>query len=136
MQYGNYGFAKAWAILAGAVLIIVGVAGFVPGQALVGDDPDALLATDDLHNLVHLLTGVVALAIYLRVTGSGVTTALMAFGALYAAVFVLVLVSPDLFGLFDVRANTALHVIHAALAVVSLAVGYLAGKQAVAAATA
>jgi hypothetical protein len=49
---------------------------------------------------------------------------------------VLVLISPDLFGLFDVRANTTLHVIHATLAVVSLAVGYLAGKQAVAAATA
>jgi hypothetical protein len=52
----KHGFAKAWAILAGAVLITVGVAGFIPGQGLVGD-PDALLATDNLHNLVHLLTG-------------------------------------------------------------------------------
>jgi hypothetical protein len=45
---------------------------------------------------------------------------------LYAVIFIAVLVSPTLFGLFSVPANAALHVIHAALAVVSLAVGYMA----------
>ena len=46
--------------------------------------------------------------------------------ALYAIIFVAVLLSPTLFGIFSVAANAPLHVIHAAVAVVSLAVGYMA----------
>ena len=36
------------------------------------------------------------------------------------------LASPNLFGIFKVSANAPIHVIHAAVAVVSLAVGYMA----------
>ena len=43
-----------------------------------------------------------------------------------SVIFVAVLLSPTLFGLFKVEANAAIHVIHGAVAVVSLAVGYLA----------
>ena len=41
-------------------------------------------------------------------------------------ILVAVLASPTLFGLFSVPANAAVHVIHAAVAVVSLAVGAMA----------
>jgi hypothetical protein len=50
----------------------------------------------------------------------------MGFGILYVVIFVAVLVSPSLFGLFSVPANAVVHVIHAALAVVSLGVAYMA----------
>jgi hypothetical protein len=41
-----------------------------------------------------------------------------------------VLISPNLFGFFDVPATAIVHVINAALAVVSLAVGYMARNSA------
>ena len=45
---------------------------------------------------------------------------------LYVIIFVAVLLSPTLFGLFSVAANAPIHVVHAAVAVVSLAVGLMA----------
>jgi hypothetical protein len=41
-------------------------------------------------------------------------------------IFVAVVASPTLFGLFSVASNASVHVIHAAVALVSLAVGYMA----------
>jgi hypothetical protein len=41
-------------------------------------------------------------------------------------IFVAVLLSPNLFGLFSVSANAPIHVIHAAVALVTLAVGFMA----------
>ena len=51
----------------------------------------------------------------------------MIFGAVYVLILVLVVVSPTFFGLFNsVPANVGDHVLHAALAVVSFGVWYLA----------
>ena len=115
---------QSWSTLAGAVLVIVGLLGFIDNP-LVGD-ADALLPTGTLHNLVHLATGLLALGIAFGMRGRAQAQALIGFGVLYAVIFVVVLLSPTLFGLFDRPANVNLHVIHAALAVVSIVVGYLA----------
>ena len=125
----NYNLAKLWALAAGVVLIIVGIAGFIPDQKLVGDEEDALLATDGFHNIVHIGTGLLALVIYLGFGGFKLADALIGFGILYVAIFVLVLISNDLFGLFTVEASPALHVVHALLALVSLALGFLTRGQ-------
>ena len=117
--------AKTWALVAGAVLVLVGILGFF-SNPIVGSAPGALVATDTLHNIVHLGTGVLALVIYSLSSGDARKTALIGFGALYAVVFVLVLISPSLFGLFAVPANAIDHVIHAALAVVTLGVAFMA----------
>jgi hypothetical protein len=59
----------------------------------------------------------------------------MLFGGLYAAVFVVTLISRNLFGTLPVPVNAVDHVIHVGVAVVSLALGYLArGRSAYAAA--
>ena len=121
----NSTLAQTWAIIAGAVLVLVGVLGFIPNP-IVGSASGALLATDTLHNIVHLGTGALALIVYTNTRGEAKANALIGFGILYAAIFVLVLVSPTLFGLFAVAANAPLHIIHFALAAVSLAVGFMA----------
>ena len=121
---GNYGLARAWIILAGAVLVLVGALGFIPNP-LVGQD-SALIPTGSVHNIVHLGTGILALYIGLGLKGSTLVNGVIGFGVLYAVIFVVVLLSPTLFGLFSVAANVFLHVIHAALAAVSLTVGYMA----------
>lgn len=118
----NARLARMWLLLAGVILIVVGVLGFFPNP-IVG--PDGFVQTDNVHNVVHALTGLLAIALaYLMPNDIG--TAALLFGALYAVVFVATVVSPNLFGLFSVPVNTVDHVIHIGLAVVSLALGYMA----------
>jgi hypothetical protein len=116
---------KTWSGLAGIVLIAVGVVGFF-GTPIVGSANGALVPTDGLHNVVHLATGVLALWIAIGLSGKTQVDALLGFGILYVVIFVAVLVSPTLFGLFSVPANAVIHVIHAALAVVSLGIAWMA----------
>jgi hypothetical protein len=116
---------KSWSALAGIVLVAVGLLGFL-NTPLVGAAPEALVPTDGLHNVVHLATGALALWIAFGLSGRTQVDALLGFGVLYAVIFLAVLVSPNLFGLFSVPANAVIHVIHAALAVVSLAIGWMA----------
>jgi len=120
----NDSIAQAWMALAGIVLVAVGLLGFI-SNPIVGP-ADALIPTGTVHNVVHLVTGLLALYVAFGMRGAAQASATIGFGVLYAVIFVAVLVSPTLFGLFSVAANVYLHVIHAALAVVSLAVGYMA----------
>ena len=121
----NGGPVQMWMTLAGIVLVAVGLIGFIDNP-LVGSDPNALLPTGLVHNIVHLATGALALYIAFGLRGQNQVNGAIGFGVLYAVILVVVLLSPDLFGLFEVPANAVLHVIHAALAGVSLVVGYMA----------
>ena len=120
----NDPIARSWITLAGIVLIAVGALGFI-SNPLVGQG-SALIPTGTVHNLVHLATGLLALYIAFGLRGLAQANGVIGFGVLYVVIFVAVVLSPTLFGLFEFAANVYLHVIHAALAVVSLAVGYMA----------
>jgi hypothetical protein len=121
----NTNTAMGWATLAGIVLIAAGLLGFL-NTSIAGSQSGALLQVDNVHNIVHLLTGLVALYIAFGLKGEQQVNGVIGFGILYVVIFVAVLVSPTLFGIFSVAANAPIHVIHAAVAVVSLAVGYMA----------
>jgi hypothetical protein len=121
----NANTVMGWATLAGVVLIAAGALGFL-NTAIAGDSPSAILQVDAIHNIVHLLTGLVALYIAFGLRGEQQVNAAIGFGILYVIIFVAVLASPTLFGIFKVSANAPIHVIHAAVALVSLAVGYMA----------
>ena len=121
----NTNTTMGWATLAGIVLIAAGLLGFL-NPSIAGTGSGALLQVDTVHNVVHLLTGLVALYIAFGLKGEQQVNGVIGFGILYAIIFVAVLLSPTLFGIFSVAANAPIHVIHAALAVVSLGVGYLA----------
>ena len=121
----NTNTAMGWATLAGIVLLAAGLLGFL-NTSLAGTADNALLRVDTVHNIVHILTGLVALYIAFGLKGEQQVNAVLGFGVLYVIIFVAVLLSPTLFGIFSVAANTPIHVIHAAVAVVSLAVGYMA----------
>ncbi len=116
--------AKTWMALAGIVLVAVGLLGFIPNP-LVGR-ADSLIPTDAVHNIVHLATGALALFIAFGLRGENRVNGTIGFGVLYLVIFIAVVVSPNLFGLFQVSANIVLHLIHVTLTVVSLAVGYMA----------
>jgi hypothetical protein len=120
----NDALARSWITLAGIVLIAVGLLGFT-SNPLVGNG-SALIPTGSVHNIVHLITGLLALYIAFGLKGENQVNGVIGFGVLYAVIFIVVVLSPTLFGLFDYSANIYLHVIHLGLAVVSLAVGYMA----------
>jgi hypothetical protein len=121
----NTNTAMGWAALAGIVLVAAGLVGFL-NTSIAGTDANALLRVDGVHNIVHVLTGLVALYIAFGLKGEQQVNAVIGFGILYVIIFVAVLASPTLFGIFSVAANGPIHLIHAAVAVVSLAVGYMA----------
>jgi hypothetical protein len=124
----NNNLAMGWAALAGIVLLLAGALGFL-NTPLAGTSENALLRTDTVHNLVHLLTGLVALTIAFGLKGQQLVNGVIGFGVLYVIIFVAVVASPTLFGLFSVAANAPIHVIHAAVAIVSLGVGLMARRD-------
>lgn len=117
---------KTAATVFGAVLLAVGIMGFLPflTQPVAGSDHRLLLGifeVDAVHNVVHILTGGLALlaagsAMYAR-------RYFQAFGVVYAIVFLIGLVQGDtVLGLFPV--NAADHVLHAAIAGLALYLGF------------
>ncbi len=130
-RVGNYGMAQGFLALVGVVLVVAGLLGFIDnpisGDGVNNDGSGVLLAANTVHNLVHTLTGALALYFAFATSGEAQVNGVLIFGAAYVLIFVLVLVSPTFFGLFNpVPANTADHVLHAALAVAAFAVWYLA----------
>ena len=127
---GRDSLAQWWMAIAGVVLLAAGLIGFI--QNPLAYSSNAILIVDNTHNIVHLATGALALFIAFGLRGEQQINATIGFGVLYVAIFVLNIVSPNLFGLFSVPANNAVHVVHAAVAIVTLGVGYLARSAATA----
>lgn len=120
--------AKKLAVVFGIVFVLVGVLGFV-SNPLVGSM--GLFQTNHLHDIVHLLVGVVLLIVAMSAPEkSGLW--LKIFGVVYLLLAVLgFLLVPDggmLLGL--VTMNMADHWLHVVLGVVLLAAGMWAGKSA------
>jgi hypothetical protein len=129
-RVGNYGLAQGYAALVGVVLVVVGLLGFI-NNPIVGEPANApLFVTGAVHNIVHIATGLLALYIGFGLSGETQANGLIGLGILYIAVLILTLISPNLFGILGAsptfNVNAADHVLHAALAVVSLGIGYLA----------
>lgn len=100
----------------GIVLVLIGVAGFFTNGMLL------VFQVDTVHNIVHLLSGVVGIAA--AASGDKYSRLyLILFGLVYGLVTVVGFVNAgDILGLFTV--NDADNYLHAAIAVVSLGVGF------------
>ena len=115
---------KKISLVFGVVFAAVGLLGFVMNPIL------GIFATDALHNVVHLLTGVVAL--YFGIMGSEAAAAmfLKVFGAVYALVAVLgftVVTDGKILGL--IQTNTADNWLHVVLAAALLGSGFMFGGK-------
>jgi hypothetical protein len=124
------------AALVGVVFLLVGILGFVPGitthyhsMSFAGHDSGAKLLgifqVSILHNIVHLLYGVVGLA--LAKTAPGARNYLIGGGVVYLALWVLGLV-----GAADwIPANTADNWLHFALGAGMIGLGFVTSRAVV-----
>ena len=116
--------ARLYCTLVGAVLVIAGILGFfyeasfdtepVESDAVLG-----ILAVNGWHNLVHLASGIVLLAL----AGTAARTAALAFGLAYLAIGIWGFIESDnvLIGLLPI--NDEDNVLHLILGLTGLAAG-------------
>ncbi len=112
-------YVKPVTWILGVVFVVVGVAGFLTDGNLLG------FQVDSTHNIVHIVSGVVALL----AASTGQSNArwyLVIFGLVYGLVTVLGFMTGSVLGLFEV--NAADNYLHLAIAAVSLIVGLGGGK--------
>jgi hypothetical protein len=110
--------AKTIVMILGVVFVIIGVLGFFNDPVL------GIFEVDAVHNIVHLLSGVVALALA-SMGDSYARTYAKVFGVIYLLVTVLGFVmgtDEKLLGLLEI--NNADNYLHVLLTVVLLAVGF------------
>lgn len=113
---------KGFAIFFGILLLAAGAAGFVPaltpdGQLL------GIFTVDTMHNVVHIATGILAIALGV----AGVAQARMFFrvvGVVYAVIAVMGFVAGKDGHVMGMAMNMADHVLHTAIAVLGLALGF------------
>jgi hypothetical protein len=107
---------KTFTWVLGVILIVIGALGFINNPVL------GLFDVDTIHNIVHLLSGIVAIIAAMG-GASYARLYLIVFGIVYALVAVIGFVNNgDILGLF--AANRSDDYLHTAIALACLAVGF------------
>ncbi len=113
-------------MLFGVVFLLIGVLGFVPALT-----PDGhllgIFAVDTLHNIIHLLSGILAV-VFAKKGEASAKAYSKVFGSVYALVAVLGILTPGLLGSI-IHVNSADNVLHILLAVIFLVVGFGGSKK-------
>ena len=129
------------ALLVGIVFLAVGILGFVPGitthygdLSFAGHDSGAKLLgifqTSILQNIIHLLFGLAGIA--MARSWEGARTFLIGGGVIYLVLFVYGLFAHGNTNANFVPVNSADNVLHVALGVGMLALGFALGRQLIA----
>jgi hypothetical protein len=115
--------AKKLAIIFGIIFVLVGILGFFTNP-IVGAGQNAIFMTDTMHNIVHLLVGII-LVLAGSMSEKSASLWLKIFGVVYLILFIDGLIQPDkLLGF--VMANQNDTWLHLVLGVVLLVAGFAA----------
>ena len=115
-----------WAWIFAVVFIVIGILGFVPGITTDGQLL-GIFAVDTLHNIIHLISGLVALVVAMTSTASA-RLYFKVFGVIYGLVTIIGLVQGDtILGLFMV--NMADNILHIAITLIALYLGFAATER-------
>ena len=119
------GLERAFAMVAGGVLLALGLAGSL-GNPIEGrpEDP-GLLVTGFGHDLVHLVTGALFIHVGVGLTGRDRAVGLMGLGVFFLGSGLLSLLSPDLLGIYDAPTSGLDQLAHVLLGAASIVVGWM-----------
>ena len=124
------GRERGFALVAGTILIALGLAGSL-GTPLVGDAQDTgLLVTGPGHDLAHLGLGALYVHVGLALDGRLRADGLLILGAVILIGGLVSLASPDLLGLYGAPTSVLDQLAHLALGVSSIAIGAVARSAA------
>jgi hypothetical protein len=117
--------AQLYALVFGAVLLVVGILGFISDASFgSGDDVDGsdfiIFEVNGWHNIVHILSGLLGLALWRRADTARLYA--LAFGATYLVVTVWGFVTGDQV-LWLLPVDAADNVLHLLIAVAGIAAG-------------
>jgi len=109
--------AKIYVVLSGAILVVVGIAGFFRHEMFNLTFPPA-------HNVFHLGSGVIALWAGLGKSANGPRRFGLIFGAIYTALAIAGFLGLHDLGSIQLDLNTHFNVIHLGVGLLSLAAGF------------
>ncbi|HRO71132.1 MAG TPA: DUF4383 domain-containing protein [Chitinophagaceae bacterium] len=122
--------ARSVAILIGLVFVAVGILGFIDNP-IVGDSPDAIFHADTVHNIVHIVSGVLFLFVALALPAAA-RGFLVTFGIIYLVIGIVGLTSIGTEGMGTVlgflHVNGADNYLHVGLGLVILLMGFMSRK--------
>jgi len=119
---------KKVAIAFGVVMLLVGVLGFIPGITTSDDLLLGIFKVNAIHNIIHLLTGAVALYVGLTSYKSS-RVYFQIFGIVYALVAILGFFYGDGDILGIVSSNLADTILHIVIAAVALYFGFASSAE-------
>jgi hypothetical protein len=119
--------ARTAAFVLGVVFLIFGALGYLPNALVghMGNGNPAFFATNNMHNLIHLISGIfLLLGVY---SSLGPSLALKILGVVYAIIAILGFVTMGggsglMFGIVEM--NMMDHYLHVVLAIVILIAGF------------
>jgi hypothetical protein len=117
--------AKKLAVIFGIIFVIIGLLGFLPGNGIFGHQ-DAFFLTDGIHDIIHILIGIVLLVASRSQNIS--TMWLNIFGVFFLLLFLHGLFTPNqLLGFITQNAHDTW--LHLALGIILLVAGFIGGKD-------
>ena len=117
--------AQLYALLFGAVLLVVGILGFIADASFgTGSDVEGsdliIFEVNGWHNIVHILSGLLGLAVFRQPAAARAYA--LGFGAVYLVVTIWGFVTGDQV-LWLIPVDTADNILHLLIAVTGLAAG-------------
>ncbi|HZU22850.1 MAG TPA: DUF4383 domain-containing protein [Terriglobales bacterium] len=112
--------AKAYALVVGAVLLVVGICGFLM-PSMLG------MQFGKLHNGIHILSGLIGLYCGLAAGGRNAGAYAKIFGAVYTLIAIAGFAgwSGALFNNMSLHLSTAYNAVHAVVGIAGLAAGFM-----------
>lgn len=118
--------AKTYAVVVGAVLVLVGIVGLIQGDGIFL----GLLNIDLLEDLIHIASGGLLLAVGLQRNTPAASTVVGAVGVVYLVVGILGFIIPTLLGLIPTGYTIFDNILHLALGVLGLIAAGAGGAEA------
>jgi uncharacterized membrane protein HdeD (DUF308 family) len=114
--------AKTYAVVVGLALLLVGIIGFVKGDAgMMG------LHFNLVHNCIHVASGVIGLLAGLAGGQKGGRIFAQVFGVVYTIVAIIGFVGAPMYIVTTLNLNTMYNGIHLAIGLLGLLAGFLGG---------